>query len=196
MIWESNVWKDDLLRKADMLESGQKQTRWVPAAFARVEHNLMIGFYAIRKLIEAKKLCDSIVGQSVDLVIYPSTGDIPNLLNWHHIERFYNFEKGSNEFRNLLYVCHQIVHSYIFVPIFSESQQGLSGILFTSDRQRSDILHFASVDEIIRLFRQIGHDYPKHSRQTWNSKKGDYDITSETAAGPIGPGIFLKTKSK
>ena len=58
MIAESYYWKRELLRVAARLRRRLTQRRWPEASFSVVEMDLMVGFYAIRKLAEAKKISD------------------------------------------------------------------------------------------------------------------------------------------
>ena len=64
MIWESAYWKEELLRQAEDLKKRSTQTKWSERSLARLEKTIMIGFYSIRKLIEAKKVSDAYEGQA------------------------------------------------------------------------------------------------------------------------------------
>ena len=52
MMWESQPWKDDLLKTAKRLEARTKQKRWPPRSEANIEKEIFYAFYAIRKLID------------------------------------------------------------------------------------------------------------------------------------------------
>ena len=179
MIWESSYWKDDLLRRAAVLERRMSQKRWPEASQARVEQDLMLGFYGIRKLIEASKLSDDVAQQSVTLTVHPPTGKPVTKMNWHKLDELFDVATNTAQQRDLRYVCHQFVHSYVFTLVTGEAG-GLDGFFFASDRQRHIGLYYLPVAEAIRIFRQVGEDYPDEVRMVWDAKLKDYRITSKT----------------
>lgn len=181
MIWESGYWKDDLLRRADVLARRTTQRRWPEASLARVEQDLLLGFYAVRKLIEASKLTDAVARQVVRLTVHPPTGKQVTNLNWHKLDVLFDLRQSVIEQRDLNYVCHQFVHSYVFMAVVGETG-GLHGFFFASDRQRHAGLYYLSVGEVIRIFRQVGGDYPNSAQSTWDPKLGDYRVRSWTRA--------------
>ena len=69
MIWESAYWKDDLLRAACILKEKRHQKLWRESSMARVEKTVMTGFHIIRKLIEARKLSDALMHQTIPVKI-------------------------------------------------------------------------------------------------------------------------------
>ena len=178
MIAESRYWKHDLLKRAKSLRARKNQKRWPEVSFARFEQTIMLGFYSIRKLIEASKLSDSTNDRQIKIVSYPWTGKTVTLMNWHHIDRHYDFESPTDETCGLLFMCHQIVHSFVFMPAFDENVL-LDGMLFTSDRYRHEKLHHAEIDDIIELFEHVGRDYPNTMSMVFNPNRQDYDVTSE-----------------
>ncbi len=61
MIWASYPWKEELLRIATRLEKKQKQRRWTERTEANLEKDVFIGCYALRKLMEAHKLSETVL---------------------------------------------------------------------------------------------------------------------------------------
>jgi hypothetical protein len=182
MIHESRYWKDDLLKQADALRGRKRQRRWPEVSFARLEQTIMLSFYSIRKLIEASKLSDSTVTQQIPLITYPWTGKTVTRINWHKIHQLYALGSPSNESRDLLFLCHQIVHSYVFMPVFDDSGS-LDGIMFTSDRQRNQRLYSMTLDAIIELFERVGNDYPNEMRMVFTPDTQDYNVTATMHMG-------------
>jgi hypothetical protein len=146
---------------------------------ARVEQDLMLGFYAVRKLIEASKLADTIAQQSISLTMYPPTGKPVTRLNWHRLDELFDFGQPQMERWKLIDVCHQFVHSYVFAPSTADSGS-LDGFHIASDRQRGTGLLYLHLNEVIRVFREVGNDYPTYVKMEWDPKKGDYQVTSKT----------------
>jgi hypothetical protein len=175
MIHESRFWKNDLLKSALSLEGRLTQRRWSDGTFADVEKRVMLGFYAIRKLIEAKKIDDKVANQSAALTIYRSSGKPVTRLNWHRYEELYDLTSPQISKLELLLVCHQFVHSYVFSCSFSQTHE-LVSVLVSSDRSRNGVLYEVQVLEVIRIFREIGQNYPSEYKSTFNARKGDYDV--------------------
>jgi hypothetical protein len=176
MIHNSAYWKDDLLRSADALERRLTQSRWYPATFADVEKTIMIGFYEVRKLIEASKLDDKTSKQRMPLLKYRSTGKAVTRMNWTRYWELYDLQP-------LVELCHQFVHSYIFTCEFSEVN-AFTSVLVSSERERNRHLYCVSIPVIVGLFRAAGKSYPTHTTMRFNVKKGDFDVSQ--AVGPPG----------
>ena len=176
MIWESHYWKNDLLKQAESLRKRKQQRRWSEVSFARVEQTVMLGFYSIRKLIEAAKLSNTTVDQQLQLATYPWRGNKPvHKMNWHKIDELYDLSSSSQEDRDLLFICHQIVHSFVFILSFDDEDGGLAGLLFTSDRHRHQQLYGLGIDRVIGLFEQVGKDYPNQMSGRFNPDTQDWE---------------------
>lgn len=178
MISESFYWKNELLKQAQDLRRRLAQRRWVDASYARVEQTVMLGFYTIRKLIEAKRISTSTAQRAVHLSAYPATGNPVTLINLHKIERNYDLETRRRETLSLLHLCHQFIHSYIFMVVRAEDG-GLHGFLFCSDRMRKQMLFEISAEEVIALFEHVAQDYPNSVQMQINPKTGDFDVKAE-----------------
>lgn len=75
MIWESSFWKDDLVKVAGKLVKRTIQKRWPERSLASLEKDVFVSFYAIRKLIESKKISDGLLSLKIPVIGYPSTID-------------------------------------------------------------------------------------------------------------------------
>jgi len=90
MIWEP--WKRELSSVAESLQRRRTQRRWTPSSFYRLEIELFGAFYAIRKLIEGRKLSDDVVGRTVSVETYPSRGKPIHLMNWDKVDELYDLD--------------------------------------------------------------------------------------------------------
>ena len=177
MIWESHYWKRDLLKISKKLNNRQNQKKWFETSLAKVEQDIMLGFYTIRKLKEAKKLSDSIANERVLLEAFPATGKPVTYMNWHKLDELYDLSKPNGQSRHLGFICDQIIHSYVFMANFDE-QSKFSGILFCSDKKRNVELYSLSLNKISNLFEKIGNDYPSRIEMVFNEKNQDFDISN------------------
>jgi hypothetical protein len=159
MIYESVFWKEDLLRQAKVLHARMTQKRWTESSFARFEQTVMLGFYSIRKLIEAKKISESVANKRITVKFHEWKGDPVTKMNWGDIDKLYHLDSAQSVTKGLIFFCHQFVHSYIFVTSFDENDL-LDGIFISSDRERRKALYFVQVRQVIDFFEQVGNDYP------------------------------------
>jgi hypothetical protein len=175
MIYESHYWKDDLLKQAQILRRRVDQKRWTESSFANVEQSVMLGFYSVRKLLEAKKLSDDVANQKLRITAHSWKGKIVTRFNRFEYWELYDLEHSHLVARSLIFLCHQIVHSYIFIVSFDVLNR-FSGILVTSDRERHRTLYFIKVQQIIELFERVGSDYPDEIRFVFDSSIQDYKV--------------------
>lgn len=174
MIWESAYWKDDLQRLTRILKQKRHQKIWRESSEAIVEKTVMTGFYIIRKLMEAKKLSDTIVYQKIPVRSHQHRGKPVTLMNWHHIDRHYDLEHRCLTQRTLTWLCNQMIHSYVFI-VSVDDNNALDGLFFVSDKDRNKAVHYLSVEKIIGVFETVGTNYPCSSRFVFNPKTQDYD---------------------
>lgn len=175
MIYESGFWKDDLLKQAKVLRSRMTQKRWTENSFARLEQTVMLGFYSIRKLSEAKKISDSVANKGITVKSYAWKGKLVTKMNWGDIDKLYDLDAAQPTTKNLMFFCNQFVHSYVFVTSFDD-KNCLDGIFVSSDRERHKALYLIEMLQIIDFFEQIGNDYPSSASFIFDEKLGDYRI--------------------
>lgn len=169
MIIESYPWKQPLLAGAKVIRENMDAQDISEAQFAMIEREIFIGFYAIRKLLEATgKVSSETRAMQVALTRYKKREDQP-IVDWYNRSNFwelYDLDSAAPELRDLLYVAHRMVHSFIF--ILSDGDEG-HGAFFTSDRDKDQRLNFIGTDEIVRVFQVVGLDYPS-SFHSWRDE--------------------------
>jgi hypothetical protein len=179
MITESHYWKDDLLQRAQQLRRRVNQRRWTGVSSARVEQIIMLGFYAVRKLIEAKKLSDDVANQTLKIAAHPWRGESVTRLYRFDYWGLYNLNRRRTVVRSVAFLCNQVIHSYIFALSFDESGF-FNGILVASDRERHQALYFIQSQQIVELFEQVGNDYPDEVTFEFDSHLQDYRVQART----------------
>ncbi|MEG5038820.1 MULTISPECIES: hypothetical protein [unclassified Microcoleus] len=183
MIYESVFWKEDLLKQAKALRARMTQKRWNESSFARLEQTIMLGFYSIRKLIEAKKLSDSVENKCITVKFHEWQGNPVTKMNWGDIDKLYDLDSGQPVTKGLIFFCHQFVHSYILVTSFDE-KNFLDGIFISSDRERHKALYFIEMHQIIDFFEQVGNDYPSSGSFKFDEERGDYRVLNLSRDDP------------
>lgn len=160
MISESHYWKGPLLTGAKVIRKIMGKMDASEAEFARVEREIFIGFYAIRKLLEATgKLSSETHLLKLSLTRYKKREGKPTCdwYNRQHIFQLYDLDSPTQENLDLIYVAHRMVHSFIFDLAYYDNHHGA---FFTSDRDKDKVLNFVRTEEIVRAFETVGNDYP------------------------------------
>jgi len=175
MIRESYFWKNDLLNDAKKLRKMIIQKRWPERSFVNFEKLIFRSFYSIRKLMDADKISSSFRTKNIQMVYHLSKGKPVTRLNWHRFNELFDLDCPHDGSITLPKLCHQIVHSYVFQPVFNEG--GFIAFFYvTSDRERQKRLLRISLNEVINLLEAIGKNYPSKSSMIFNKKRRDYDV--------------------
>ncbi len=162
MITESCIYKKQLLKISGNVTRKLEQARWLEKSYVNFEKDVLVSFYIIRKLIEAKtKLTKQVTSMNIALTKYPlrEENGKPSILNNHKIEKFYNLDSSTRTQLSLAKLCNLFVHSFIFQPVFDEHKK-LSSIFITSDHQNNSLL-LLKINKYINILNRIGNNYPK-----------------------------------
>lgn len=170
MILESCYWKDPLLTSADGLENLRLADD--EGKFVRVERELFLNFYGIRKLLDTFKIGDSTRNLTVTVHKHKCLKRV-DYFNSHRIDELYDLSVSMPETRDLKFICNQFVHSFVF-SIASDKTDNFSGCFVASDRIRNTTLYFIPLSSILTAFRTVGNDYPTELRMHRDPKTGDW----------------------
>jgi hypothetical protein len=177
MIHESRYWKEPLVRAANWLQKLRLEEATAERSLVRVERELFLGFYSIRKLLDTFKVSRTIRKMTFELQWAPNIGRV-DYMNWHRLEELYDFGERGSETRGLSFLCNQFIHSYVFST--AETEHGaLSGVFVASDRTRHEKLYFVSLDNVLAAFRAVGRDYPSESQMVRNPKTLQWEEVDE-----------------
>ena len=174
MIYESSDWKQPLIRAARWLEKARVLEGSESHILARIEREVFIGFYAVRKLLETLNVSDSTRTLAWKLTCYrPKAGTTVDHLNRGDI--FKNYELGAklSETRDIGFVCNQVIHSFVFELALGESD-GLDGVFLTSDQNRAKRLYYIPMSLIIDVFLTVGLDYPSELHLVRDPETGQW----------------------
>lgn len=173
MIQESRYWKVPLLRSANWLERLRFDEGSEERALVRVERELFIGFYSIRKLLETFKLSASTKSLVFHLKWSPCIKMV-DYFNAHRIDELFDLNTIQSEDRDLGFLCNQFIHSYVFVPVRHEGG-ALAGVYVCSDRTRHEKLYFVELGQAIHAFRTVGKDYPREQHLRRKAKTDQWE---------------------
>ena len=156
MIWESCYWKDPLLKAATWLRSVKLGETTRDSTHVRIEKEIFLGFYSIRKLLDTYKISDATKVTKLELTWFENKKAV-TYINWHNLDKLYDLSTPHSENRDLRFLCNQFVHSFIFVV---SGNGRIDGVFVASDNVRNRKVYFVSLDQIIQMFRLVGRDYP------------------------------------
>lgn len=155
MIAQSHHWKKLILRQEEMLNRVAKPHRWNEASSLKLEQAAVLGFYAVRRLINFFLLADALVHRPVPLTVFPARHKSGPLLGDEPLEDLYDLNDGKAASHDLLFICHQVTYNCIFMPFFGQDG-ALKGIYVTSDHQRKAALYGISIESVKDLLHRCG----------------------------------------
>lgn len=152
----SHPWKKHLLRQAGALDAFRGARRCTEASAVKLEETVVLGFYAINRLIGGYLLTDAAMHRPIPMTAYPLRRPAGAVrLGDEAVTELYDLEQGRHVSHDLLFAAHQVLHNCALVPRF-EPADGLTGILVTSDHQRKVAIYGMRIETLSALFRAIG----------------------------------------
>ncbi len=177
MISDSSYWKDTLRKHAHMLAAKLDQRIWRETSLLKVEQSVMISCYIARKLAEAKKITDARFHTPIKMRAFQATGETADLLNKHKLESLYQIAAGVEVTKPLSYIANQLIHSFVFVPIF-ESPGKFYGFAFNSDFTKVRELYLLRLQPFVEALAACADSYI--SKATYfRVKDGQLDVVLE-----------------
>lgn len=177
MIWDSTIWKEDLFKAAQRLSRRKAQRRWTERSLMLVEKDVFVGFYAVRMLLQAKKLSEGFERIHIAVERIPSVGKPVTHMNYHRVDELYDFGSDQRERTtlSLMELCTKVVHSFVFFPGLDEAME-LGGVLLGSDRERNSWVYVIDIAEVIALFEAIASDDIHELVFAWDKRQQDQHV--------------------
>ncbi len=180
MIWDSCYWKDDLLKSKKWLkEKIVSRRRPSEKRMVEFEKCIFITAYQVRKLIEAKKVSNSLVDSTLPITKYGNVKNV-TLMNWHRLDELNNLKAPETDNISIKDVCNQLIHSYVFVAEQPSFTAPIKGVFFSSDRYKNKVLFHLRINDWISLLDRIGRDYPNVTHSMYDFEQKDYFVVQET----------------
>lgn len=148
----------------------------------QIERDLLLGAFAIRRLTEAQKLPTALVNSTIRVEAIARIDGVQDHMNWHHLDRFYNFADLSAQGLVVRQLCNQFIHSFVLMPEASEAPSaGMSAVLVASDRARKEVLYRIETSTIVELFRAVATEEVVETRMV-RGKDGQLTVTNWSAS--------------
>jgi len=173
-------WKQEIERRASSLRRRKKQKRWGAASIAKLEQDVFYAAFAVRKLIQSFKVSDEVESLTIVAEKYPPTKKVVDVLNWHRIDELFDLSSKKRRTFCPKELCHQIIHSFVFVPRLDDDTASLSGFFIVSDHRKDEELYFFGIDEIIRMLEAVANDSIESSFGRRDPKSGEKKVTAKS----------------
>ncbi len=180
MIWDSVPWKQEIERRTSSLRRRKKQKRWGAASVAKLEQDVFYAAFAVRKLIEAFKVSNEVESLSIVVEEHPPRNKVVDVMNWHRIDELFDISSKKRRTFCPKELCHQIIHSFVFVPCLDDDTASLSGFFIASDWQKKKNLFFVNIDEIIKMLEAIANDNIERSIGQRDPESGEMKVTAKS----------------
>ena len=137
----------------------------------------MVAMFCVRTLIERHKISDDLITKSLLVDAYPKTAEKPTTkLNSHHLDELFDMERPMQRSVTLGFLCNQIIHSYIILPVATGRR--FTHLLVCSDYERNRFLYLITVDLVLSLIRKVSGSYPNAAEFVFDPKRMDYIVRS------------------
>lgn len=178
---DSAFWKTELNPVADRLEEMLRYDHFSQRRANILEQHVMVALFSVRVLIERHKHSEEFLRAELTVEAYPKKVAKPvTWLNSHKIKELYDLSSPVSKRVNPLFLCNQVIHSYILLPV--SDNKCFSHILVCSDYERNRFLYFVPLPDVVALIRSAASDFPSRMEMNFNAKRQDYDIRQYRSA--------------
>jgi hypothetical protein len=173
MIYESAPWRILLLKDAKLLDVWAEKFEDTPRRSFLVEQKIFLAPYAMRKLVEARKLSSSFEGKTLRCKVFPAR-DGKRFTRWsnNQFEKLYDMSRPSMQSLNVRDLLDLIIHSLIF-EAFPKADKPIDGFAVTSDRKRKN-LWFVDMGKFTSVMRHVAHDSPSTMTGVSDPETGEW----------------------
>lgn len=181
MIYDSYVWKKTLkndLKKINFFlikycskDNGSKSNDY---AFIRLQKFFVFSSIIIRKLIEANKISDEVMANSVKISTHEKINENEiTFFNDYKIEEFYDLDNPKKGTISILNLANSFIHSFHFIPdydwkVIDENLdeedyenlklEKLNGVYFSTDKTKDKTLNFITFEDFEKIINLIIKD--------------------------------------
>lgn len=153
MVSNPKYWRKDLKKMSESLKGRYNQQKWDIRSESKVEKEIFIGFFMVRKLIENDQVAQAIKNRNIDLMEYDKIDDIHDD-DPSKFPRNYDLLSGNKIQLTYRKLANQFIHSYYFSP-FVPFNKSLVGFYFASDWERSERIFYLRLLEVIQIYNSV-----------------------------------------
>lgn len=158
MIYDPIYWLNFLGKQYEIIHKKRRQKQWQDNSYYVLEQSIMLTFYTLRKLHESDAVKFAFFDEEFDLTKYNARSTQNPRSYRLDIEKYYQIENPKKIKKKFSYIANQIIHSFVFVPIFKNRNQ-VYGFAFNSDRSKSNELYMLDLEILEKLLSGISGRY-------------------------------------
>lgn len=160
MIYESWPWRRELERTAKRIGKVQAFKYLRNDTLAILERDIFVGFFSVRKLIDAKSKIERRVS-TMEVQIERCNATQPmGAYERYEFFDFFDLEKPHKVTKDINYLANQMVHSLLMsFGCLRESDE--LGVFFVSDKDRLKFCNYISLDAIARIFVDVANSHAR-----------------------------------
>lgn len=157
MVSHPKYWRKNLKKMSESLKKRYNQQRWDVRSENKVEKEVFIGFFMVRKLIENDLVAQAIKDRNIELMEYDKISDTYN--DPLMFPRSYDLMNGNKVQLTYRKLANQFIHSYYLSP-FVPLKKSLVGFYFASDWNHSERIYYLSLLEVIQVYNSVYQNKP------------------------------------
>ncbi|MBT3320688.1 MAG: hypothetical protein HN392_00195 [Anaerolineae bacterium] len=169
---DSVIWKEKLEQDARTVRNRLIQCRWTERSIVLFERELMLTFFSIRALIEARNLTDRTSHKEYRFITYPNKGKIVDDNTKYDIDENFDLDSGIEKNISLKLLTHQFIHAYVIFTEFSDEGKAV-GILLCSDWEKKNSLIQLPISLAIKIIDDVIADKISSIQLHRNEKTGE-----------------------
>ena len=149
MISTIEPWKEELLLIANSLLGRLAQKRWSDKSIFRLEKELFIGFFSVRKLIESKAVSKDVTSKKYSLLHFPAWKQLSTSREEYLL---YNpTPERRKHHLTIRCISNLFIHSFHIIPFGGNGM--LCGFFVTSEFEKDKGIFLVTLFDIVTIFR-------------------------------------------
>jgi hypothetical protein len=182
MIYDSYVWKKTLKKDLKQINifllkyysKNDNGSKLNDEAFIRLQKFFVFSSIIIRKLVEANKISDEIMTNSVKISIHEKINENEiTFFNDYKIDEFYDLDNPKKGTVSIVNLTNSFIHSFHFMPNYdwkvidenldeddSENLklEKLNGVYFSTDKTKNKTLYYITFEDFEKIINLIIKD--------------------------------------
>ncbi len=169
--WKKNIKRDigDIRKRMDISVNSLVGDKF-DEAFSIVEIKLFMMAFSIRKLLDARKLPDSVAEKTIKVTTYKRNKEHAGIFDF---EKLYDYDNPIKQSIKLSYLLNQFIHAYVF-QVFPTRKGNFRYLYVTSDWDRRKYLYHVDLKTFLRIMEKISNTHVTRSTTTYDQKTGEF----------------------
>lgn len=177
MVYESDPWKQDLLRRKRLIQKYNRaellSEKADDRAYTVIEKAIFYSAFIIRKLIDCKgKVSDEVDRYQFNLKGIKPKRRMDFMHRWPD-EDTHDWEHESSYTKNGKEICNWLIHSFAFCLCYNEAGE-IDSFLISSDKDKNKIFYRVNLNDWITYIDFVGRDYVVAADMHADEGKMDY----------------------